>query len=81
MNTPRAGQAATSARGSAPLRGKAAIVTGGASGLGRATAPAEAGADVVVADLDGAGGCWFIQAGGAPEPFRFRNVPAPGRAA
>ncbi|MCH0564210.1 MULTISPECIES: SDR family NAD(P)-dependent oxidoreductase [unclassified Streptomyces] len=40
------------------LRGKVAIVTGGASGLGRATALtlAEAGARVVVADLDARGG-------------------------
>ncbi|KAB1141023.1 SDR family NAD(P)-dependent oxidoreductase [Streptomyces luteolifulvus] len=42
----------------APLRGKVAIVTGGASGLGRASALAlaEAGARVVVADLDARGG-------------------------
>ncbi|MGW7364543.1 SDR family NAD(P)-dependent oxidoreductase [Streptomyces sp. NPDC054841] len=41
-----------------PLQGKVAIVTGGASGLGRATALAlaQAGAEVVVADLDAAGG-------------------------
>lgn len=41
----------------APLSGKVAIVTGGASGLGRATALAlaEAGAEVVVADLDESG--------------------------
>jgi NAD(P)-dependent dehydrogenase (short-subunit alcohol dehydrogenase family) len=57
-NLPQAGQAAPSTRGSAPLRGKVAIVTGGASGLGRATALAlaEAGAEVVVADLDAEGG-------------------------
>ncbi|MER5512707.1 SDR family NAD(P)-dependent oxidoreductase [Streptomyces sp. NPDC002766] len=42
----------------AALQGKVAIVTGGASGLGRATALAlaEAGARVVVADLDARGG-------------------------
>jgi NAD(P)-dependent dehydrogenase (short-subunit alcohol dehydrogenase family) len=50
--------AATSAQEAAPLHGKVAIVTGGASGLGRATALAlaAAGAEVVVADLDVDGG-------------------------
>jgi NAD(P)-dependent dehydrogenase (short-subunit alcohol dehydrogenase family) len=40
------------------LRDKVALITGGASGLGRATAlaMAEAGAEVVVADLDEEGG-------------------------
>jgi len=48
----------TAAERGAALRGKVAIVTGGASGLGRATALAlaEAGARVVVADLDARGG-------------------------
>ncbi|MET9452802.1 SDR family oxidoreductase [Streptomyces cinerochromogenes] len=48
----------TAAGGEAGLRDKVAIVTGGASGLGRATALAlaKAGARVVVADLDAQGG-------------------------
>jgi NAD(P)-dependent dehydrogenase (short-subunit alcohol dehydrogenase family) len=43
--------------GPADLRDKVALITGGASGLGRATAlaMAEAGAEVVVADLDADG--------------------------
>jgi NAD(P)-dependent dehydrogenase (short-subunit alcohol dehydrogenase family) len=68
-------------RGGVPLQAKVAIVTGAASGLGRASALvlARAGARVVVADLDAQGG--RVQAGRAPEPFRFRNVPGPARAA
>ncbi|MFE7779168.1 SDR family NAD(P)-dependent oxidoreductase [Streptomyces sp. NPDC057445] len=43
--------------------------------------PAEVVADTVVRIVtgDGTGECWFVQAGREPEPFRFRNVPAPGR--
>jgi hypothetical protein len=26
---------------------------------------------------DGAGECWYVQVGRAPEPFAFRNVPGP----
>ena len=44
--------------GPAPLQGKVAIVTGSASGIGRASAQAfaGAGAKVVVADIDATGG-------------------------
>ncbi|MCC5477859.1 SDR family oxidoreductase [Streptomyces barringtoniae] len=43
--------------------------------------PAETVADTVLRILtgDGTGECWFIQAGREPEPFRFRNVPGPGK--
>lgn len=45
--------------------------------------PAELVADTVLRIVtgDGTGECWFIQAGRAPEPFRFRNVPGPGKPA
>jgi 2-hydroxycyclohexanecarboxyl-CoA dehydrogenase len=56
------------------LRGKVAVVTGGASGIGRATALglADAGARVFVADVDDAGGpetCAAIKAGGGGAHF------------
>ncbi|MFF7756078.1 SDR family NAD(P)-dependent oxidoreductase [Streptomyces sp. NPDC007971] len=43
--------------------------------------PAETVADTVLRILtgDGTGECWFIQTGREPEPFRFRNVPGPGK--
>ena len=43
---------------SGDLSGKTAVVTGAASGIGRATAAtlARAGAHVVIADVDAAGG-------------------------
>ncbi|MCX5425795.1 SDR family NAD(P)-dependent oxidoreductase [Streptomyces sp. NBC_00078] len=45
--------------------------------------PAEVVADTIVRIItgDGTGECWFIQAGREPEPFRFRNVPGPGKPA
>jgi NAD(P)-dependent dehydrogenase (short-subunit alcohol dehydrogenase family) len=43
--------------------------------------PAEVVADTVLRIVtgDGAGECWFVQAGRDPEPFRFRHVPGPGK--
>jgi NAD(P)-dependent dehydrogenase (short-subunit alcohol dehydrogenase family) len=43
--------------------------------------PAELVADTVLRIVtgDGTGECWFIQPGRDPEPFRFRNVPGPGK--
>ncbi|MFE0513453.1 SDR family NAD(P)-dependent oxidoreductase [Streptomyces sp. NPDC058964] len=43
--------------------------------------PAQAVADTVLRIVtgDGTGECWFIQPDREPEPFRFRNVPGPGR--
>lgn len=61
------------------IAGKVALVTGGASGIGRATALAlaEAGAAVVVADIDEAGGCETVGAireGGAEATFIRTDV-------
>ncbi|MGW7041121.1 SDR family NAD(P)-dependent oxidoreductase [Streptomyces avermitilis] len=43
--------------------------------------PAEAVADTVLRIVtgEGTGECWFVQADREPEPFRFRNVPGPGK--
>lgn len=45
--------------------------------------PAEVVADTVLRIVtgDGTGECWFVQPGRDAEPFRFRNVPGPGRPA
>ncbi|MFI6038491.1 SDR family NAD(P)-dependent oxidoreductase [Streptomyces sp. NPDC051315] len=45
--------------------------------------PAQVVADTVLRIItgDGTGECWYIQAGRDPEPFRFRNVPGPGKPA
>jgi hypothetical protein len=43
--------------------------------------PAEVVADTVLRIVtgDGTGECWFVQPGRDPEPFRFRQVPGPGK--
>lgn len=58
------------------VEGKVAIVTGGASGIGRATAAllAEEGATVVVADIDEEGGQQTAQACGGQSRFRRLDV-------
>jgi NAD(P)-dependent dehydrogenase (short-subunit alcohol dehydrogenase family) len=45
--------------------------------------PAEVVADTVLRIVDGGGTgeAWFVQPGREPAPFRFRNVPGPGRPA
>jgi NAD(P)-dependent dehydrogenase (short-subunit alcohol dehydrogenase family) len=63
----------------ARLRGRIALVTGAASGIGRATALALAreGAEVIVTDIDGEGGravCAAILAQGARASFYIHDV-------
>ncbi|NJQ01217.1 SDR family oxidoreductase [Streptomyces zingiberis] len=62
-----------------PLTGRVAVVTGGASGLGRATALtlAAAGAQVVVADVDTAGGAETAERAGAGGHFLACDVSDP----
>lgn len=63
----------------AELGGKIAMVTGGASGIGRASALAlaQAGAQLIVTDIDGEGGgdtCGAIRAAGGGAEFRHHDV-------
>ncbi|MEU7062108.1 SDR family NAD(P)-dependent oxidoreductase [Streptomyces sp. NPDC046197] len=53
------------------------------SGQGLPVIPAEVVAETVLRIVtgDGAGQCWFVQAGREPEPFRFRTVPGPQKPA
>ena len=63
---------ATSSTGG-PLTGRVGIVTGGSSGIGRATAVAlvAAGARIVVADLDEAGALETVQLAGGSDHAQF----------
>jgi NAD(P)-dependent dehydrogenase (short-subunit alcohol dehydrogenase family) len=65
------------------LKGRVAIITGGGSGMGRATALefARAGADVVIADIDGVGANetarLISEEGGSASPFGVDVTEAP----
>src|SRR5438128_7437549 len=58
------------------LEGKVAIVTGGASGIGRATAErfVTEGAQVVIADVDDEGGQAVVESLGDASAFRHVDV-------
>ena len=62
------------------VQGSVALVTGGASGLGRATAAelADAGAAVVIADLPGSVGADVARSLGPPALFQPTDVTDPG---
>src|SRR5688572_33408568 len=77
-------QAAAGTSGTLDLSGRRALVTGGASGIGRACARrlAAAGAVVVVADVDGDAAVAADEVGGvAPLPAGLADTEALGRLA